>query len=51
MLDLIKRPEMKEMVRKMIKTEMVKPYQKAAETEEERLGVSRASDYKLSARR
>ena len=32
MLDLIKTPEMKEMVRKMAKSEMVKPYQKAAET-------------------
>lgn len=32
MLDLIKSPEMKETVRKMIKSEMVKPYQKAVET-------------------
>jgi multimeric flavodoxin WrbA len=32
MIDLIKTPEMKETVRKMMKSEMVKPYQKAAET-------------------
>lgn len=32
MIDLIKTPEMKETVRKMIKTEMVKNYQKIAET-------------------
>ncbi len=32
MLDLIKTPEMKETVRKMMKSEMVKPYQKAMET-------------------
>jgi hypothetical protein len=32
MRDLIKTPEMKEMVRKMIKTEMVKNYQKIVET-------------------
>jgi len=32
MLDLIKTPEMREMVRKMIKTEMVKSYQRVVET-------------------
>lgn len=32
MIDLVKTPEMKEMVRKMIKTEMVKSYQRIAET-------------------
>jgi len=32
MLDLVKTPEMKETVRKMIKTEMVKNYRKIAET-------------------
>ncbi|MBN2463299.1 MAG: NAD(P)H-dependent oxidoreductase [Dehalococcoidia bacterium] len=32
MIDLIKTPEMREMVRKMIKTEMVKSYQRIAET-------------------
>ena len=32
MMDLIKTPEMRDMVRKMIKTEMVKNYQKTAET-------------------
>lgn len=32
MLDLIKTPEMKETVRKMMKTKMVEPYQNAAET-------------------
>jgi len=32
MMDLIKTPEMREMVRKMIKTEMVKNYQRIAET-------------------
>ena len=31
MIDLIKTPEMKETVRKMMKTEMVKNYQKIAE--------------------
>jgi multimeric flavodoxin WrbA len=32
MINLIKQPGMKEMVRKMIKTEMVKPYQRVVET-------------------
>lgn len=32
MIDLVKTPEMREMVRKMIKTEMVKNYQETAET-------------------
>ena len=32
MLKMIQDPKMKEMVRKMIKTEMIKNYQKAAET-------------------
>ena len=32
MVNLVKTPEMREMVRKMIKTEMVKSYQKIVET-------------------
>jgi multimeric flavodoxin WrbA len=55
MLELIKTPEMKEMVRKMAKSEMVKPYKWAAETDRVRYGfdeyLKTVSDWRLESRR